>query len=83
MGEERWCLAICHTNYQEIDLQGWPYKLCGESWCLAALIRITWKSTGSYKLCGESWCLAARHTNYQEIDLFRVGHTNCMEKVGV
>ena len=20
MGEERWCLAICHTNYQEIDL---------------------------------------------------------------
>ena len=20
MGEERWCLVICHTNYQEIDL---------------------------------------------------------------
>ena len=28
-------------------VQGWPYKLCGESWCLAALIRITSKSTCS------------------------------------
>ena len=37
----------------------------------------------SYKMGEERWCLAMCHTNYQEIDLFRVGHTNCVEKLGV
>ena len=37
----------------------------------------------SYKMGEERWCLAICHTNYQEIDLFRVGHTNRVEKVGV